>query len=313
MEKWYHARDTFIGANGRKRDIILGKSLLEEIVATKGANHQEANWILTKFCCIDFVSRISQSPASDPAWKIHGARGLFYAGAICRYPPFILEAAKMGHVPAQGIYAEMIRTMDVEGDHLKWATLSANKGDKQGLYELYHITGKMKHLEAAAAQGCVDALMEKFYRAKNQRERLRYAMLVDPFLADDAPSMIAIAVGYIMLMYEKNGQGADDAFFAGRVVKRRINVLKSTVWGRKCEAGSDFLYCARAEALYDVWSGLTMDACDAWVVCAKRLEARGLQSLCKDVRVMISKMIWDMRGPPVESHSDSTTKKIKNS
>ena len=88
--------------------------------------------------------------------------------------------------------------------------------------------------------------------------------------------------------YETNGSCGDAIFEAGEMLKGNIDAEEEEVFGKKKDR-SDLELFVRAVTMHDSWCDVVREACVAWILIAKRIR------LNKDVRKMISVMVWETR------------------
>ena len=91
-------------------------------------------------------------------------------------------------------------------------------------------------------------------------------------------------------IFEETCSCGDLVFLAGSIL-RVTSVSSDRV--RVC----DLKICAWAVEMFDFWTDSARDAIVTWVLCAKRLP------LHKDVRKMISLLLWDSRKEALHSMS----------
>lgn len=179
----------------------------------------------------------------------------------------------------------------------RFGCLAAKGVDATGTYELsrYFLKGvsceKNESLadelvERAADLGSIVAycaLLDTLRDPKDKVKLLCNIVVVVPHLLRP----FALNLRVLIWQFESDGSCGDVIFEAGEVLEGSIDPEEDEVFGQK--HGSDLDLFKRVLAMHEGWCKAARAACVAWILIAKRT------GFHKDVRKMISKIVWKAR------------------
>ena len=202
------------------------------------------------------------------------------------------EAAKMGN----GYALAMMIKRATGANKLPLAVQSASTGDALGMFGMFlcHFHGygvpknvdlSFEHLQNAADAGCVNAVLKMADLTSDLRERIA---LRSQIIRYGEPRGMPADVRSALLGL-RMFPGAEEAVFVAGKSMRGLLMGKTSMLGNVRCMASEVRDCARAIRLFLFWSSSTREAVMAWTLCARRL------GVIKDVRGMISRMVWETR------------------
>ena len=299
--KWFKARDVFLGLNFHKQDIREGLRLAAE------CDHEEA-LLLCKIFSVRFAGNDSVTPQQAKE-MFEGTDGLSlcFAGLLGGTDDkMLLKSAKLGYALAQAQVAE--RSMS-ESEKLKWATLSARQGEPMG----FHVLGNCCDEGRGCEKNCEQA--QRLFKCSAELEFVQgqYAYGLSLGISDPAhffwfgkaalygktfaaSIFISGAMKVVGGFFSRN-EGAPVVFQIGASLKGNIgpSALEYSVSEPKEAIFGIGVGCATSErarqaiGMFDEWCDRARLAVRCWALIAKRLH------ICKDVRIIISRLIWERR------------------
>ena len=148
-------------------------------------------------------------------------------------------------------------------------------------------------LSRAAALGDVFAqtqMISYCFSESNLLGAAKYAVLAEPYYPSRMHDTIDRLCGFAFYLASAGVWPA--LYLLGKTVHGHIwDDGRQAVYGQIVDVSS-IANCVWVSETAIKWDNATRDACHAWTVCAKRIAAFGRYPLCKDVRIMISQMIW---------------------
>ena len=224
--------------------------------------------------------------------------------ALVRKDFLLMEkAAAMGDALA---LADMSLAACSDDEKFRFACASAEKGDAKGTYRLMKCfaegTGCQKSaqfaaelLERAADLGCCSSfydLVEDGSREPAQRVKVMSFFGLYSFGTDELVNNLRL----VLDCYSRDSSNGRLLFEVGEMLLGKIEAEVGKVFGRK-EDASCVKVLLRTVAIYDACCNTASEGCVAWILVAKRLKVN------KDVRTMISKMVWRNRREGMASHT----------
>ena len=308
--KWFTARDVFLGLNAHKQNIGEGLRLAAD------CDHEEARQLCKIFS--DWSDGVINSEGMECDFLLppapQRAKGYFreadglslcFAGLVSkRDDKLLLESAKLGYALAQAQVAESSMS---QSEKFEWATLSARQGEPMG----FHVLGDCYD----EGYGCE--------RNREQAQRLfkcsaelgfvqgQYAYSMSLGISDPAhffwigkvaqkgknfaASVFISGAMKVLDAFFLQNEGAPVVFQIGASLKGNIGPQFSDITrprGAVFGFSVDYASAERvrqAISMFDEWCDKARLAIRCWALVAKRLH------ICKDVRTMISKLVWERR------------------
>jgi hypothetical protein len=285
---WYIVRDTLFGCNKVVRDV---KKALELSVA---CDHDLARWLLSLF-----VDRIIRSNAEAQQVFLSlgndDARALCF-GACMKEPlnlGIVERAARLGDAFAQ---ATMAKNCGVDNKWF-WAEKAAQQGERDGFYELgtcymyaYGCTKdeiKAKELYLRAAKLGLIGAMTDYAWLLERSDPERCVWLAKVCSRGGNLLFFTDLIDQIRSYNAGTGQ-ASVVFAMGRILRKQIKVDKQMIFGKL--EGTYLLGPAMdAVQFHEAVCRVARQAVDAWSIIGARVR------IVKDVRLMIAKLIWNVR------------------
>lgn len=268
---WYDARDSLSGRNGAKNGLEIA---LEKAAMSK---HPEAVWFCTLAPYLrDMASLPSHIIDACPTPGLHEYIIYEVQRELTRVPDIgmCIISAQKGYLRAMAIMSIVWTGGQPKDDTLEYAS---ENGDPWAMYCIASRTKDIQKLKRSAMLGHVAAQIDLFSKeGLSNFERACWGMMVYPRASvGRRAGVVRHVVGQLTRTERKR------AMFMLRDIQL-LGIGDSFV---DEQVGYECLQ----------WEEESKAECNAWIVCAKRLEAAGLQALCRDVRKIVSAMIWDMR------------------
>ena len=228
------------------------------------------------------------------------ARALRYLADLRKDGSLMEKAAEMGD--ARAMANVVLSSFRSEERTFQLARASYEMGDADGTFCLMQCfwfgIGCVQNedfayelLDRAADLGSFRAFCHILhYRAVEPQRRMepaRRVKLLTSFFEIDSEklSVFYSDLEEVLQCYETDWSFGSVLFEAGEMLKGNIDA-DGKVLGRIVDPGRLKLLL-RAVAIYDDWCSVAREACVAWILVAKRMGVN------KDVRKMISKMVWE--------------------
>ena len=270
-QEWLDIHHTFLGTNYRQRDPVSA------LARARNCAHPEARWLCSLIPeGVDTDLDIQICLRDVAAWR-GDMLAHYYYGVLAQDDDHIRLAAQLGCCArAQG---HLAGSLTDECTRMMFAKEAVNTGcDPQGQYHrgrLGHQYGQREFdIFIAAQNGWVEAQLDAFdLTSIPRRECLRVGMMAFRLL----PCKVMKAVRSCLYM---NGEA--------EIVVSAIRKYYKEAYPKMLSGTADA--CWKFVGVF-----AAKKECDAWTIVAHRIEAAGLYPMCKDVRMMIAKIIWETR------------------
>ena len=194
----------------------------------------------------------------------------------------------------------------------RWAALAAEQQDPRGVNALsicFRYGDGCERDDALATEllgraaelGNSRAILDfsdLFFLDRRPSEWVKWICEVAPFGHGD---YLTCALPAVFAEFDKNGSCSDAICAAGETLKGNVDAKKKTAFGIPCER--NFTLCQRSVQIYELCCETARNACIAWILCAKNLFFH------KDLRKMISTLLWKTRKNDPGVHLDNEGKK----
>ncbi len=291
--KWLDVRDTFIGQNYKKRDITSALALARD------CKHPDAVWLTLIFEGKDvstkedarevFLCCENDARALCFAWWLAGDREEDWS--------LLRRSSEMGNAFACSTLVGKVRTEN-EKEAFRLAQLGASQHERDGFFllgfcfrdcigceedlilakENFLIASELGHARAAAFYG----------ESLNESDPACWIWLGRAALRGSPFAFLR----YLSKQVEEFSSGSGNAtvvFLIGRALKGSIDVEKKFILGTDYYFDSLIGPANQAVSFYDSQIKSARLAVDTWTLVSTRLH------LIKDMRIYISKLIWEQR------------------
>lgn len=299
---WYEARDYLHGCNGKPCSQKMGYDI------AKTSNHPDAVWL------VDFFDRASKFP-DHTAENFHvdvydGVEmksmlfcelGTYFGGHRPDWQ-IIKHWAEQGHPLAQAVYSEYCPV----AESFTWAKQSADQGEREGFYKMYKL--HKWSLTTEESLGYLDkAVALNHGKAMIDRGMISDIGLVLRFEYMERAASIGVYDGIIETLYDiylaafgKESSHANHVYLYGQYLKI-IWDQKDREWPiTKFQDGSirpSKLIAHKLIRVHDMTNRFAVEAVDATSMALKNMYGH---LVCKDIRIMIARMIWKERSSWVD-------------
>ena len=309
LRQWFEARNTFLGIDGYKQDVGRGLELASK------CNHPDARWLcsvitdpmMSALEVYELLSHLAQSANDGGRTQTFAALvdplpSLFYDHLLCRYP---LALA----------YSEFADSVDL--------IEAAEAYEPDALYRvaMFHGHYNWEQMELAARLGHLEAqykVLKHRYKDWDPERYIGFDVLARKRIYDQ--SIVKFMYKCIREFQCGSYQHGAATFTIGKLVKDVFQLScrgECRIYGDPLkwtfgELEKDVVGASRAFAiaitLYRDQTRLTKDGIQMWSLIGKRLK------VVKDIRIMISKMIWSDRSNVSNVHIGKLNgKRIKKS
>jgi hypothetical protein len=284
---WYHIRDILLGENGGEQDVKKALELASVCV------HPNAVWLTQLFAGRGATSH-------EDAKQIflgcdNDVRAGCLAGVLSWDAHQIRRAAALGDAFAQ---AKMTYFGGIE--HLfEWALKSASGGERDGFRLLgqCYLAGcgcdkdkeqaKKNCLRAARLNLC--SAMIDYGLMLDSLDPQRFVWFAKPAAFGRLPCDFLESMRSEMTLFNSGEGHATLVFVIGRLLSKQIDNEKKLMFGFSYKFDSLIGAANQAVEFYNLQLQSYRKAVDSWTLVGLR------NSIVKDIRLLIAKMIWEAR------------------
>jgi hypothetical protein len=287
--EWYKIRDTLFGRNFVSQNIPLA---IEKAAACE---HPGARW-LTETCAgkdvqtVEDVKRIFSTLDQDDARALcFGFFGERHQGLAP-----LRRSADLGFAFAQALLAEQTPDLEEKG---KFAKLAAAQGERDGHFWRGEYCGFYRTKRCEAKESLLQAsnlghvlAMARLGYVFDESDPQRWFWLGQAALRGNSWRFATLFAQKVEA-FRNGSESAAVVFAIGQALQGHVNEEKHAVFNfRLPEASPDIGSAKTAVVFYEGQIRATKDAMKAWTLVGIRL------NVVKDVRKLIAKLIWDLRG-----------------
>ena len=284
---WLQARDTFLGENGKKQDIMLALNLAQH------CKHPDAVWLASIFEGKD----VSTKEEAKEVFLLHqdDARALCFAWCLSDEREtdrsLLCRSVDLGYAFA---CSKMCKEWDVElEDAFRLAQKAAAQHERDGFGLLGQIfLGKDLELAkenclVAAELGSVSAAID-YGSTLEENDPARWVWFSKVAVCGWPASFFQSFPRQVEQLMSGSGN-ATVVFLIGRALKGNMDMEKKKIFGKGYNFDSLISPANQAVSFYECQISCARLAVDTWTLVATRMH------IIKDIRVFIGKMIWEAR------------------
>ncbi len=284
--KWLDIRDTLLGQNSKKQDITAALALARD------CKHPDAEWLTSIFQGKDVST---EEDARNVFLSVENdARALCFAWSLRDVGrndlSLLRRASEMGNGLACALLSDELQYEDEEAAR-RLAEHAAAQYERNGfsclggwLFKKDSSAAKANYLIAAELGDDVGA--ERYGCAMDESDVARWIWLGRAALLDDHWSFI----GSFQREVERFASGFGsprNVFLIGRALKDNMDLERRCVFKDPYDFDHLIGPVNQAIAFYDSQIKCARQAVDTWTMVAVRF------GVVKDIRILISKLIWD--------------------
>ncbi len=291
--KWLDVRDTLLGDNYKEQDITAALALARD------CKHPDAVWLTSIF----EGKNVSTKEDAREVLLLHknDARALCFSWYLSDDPEdglaLLRRSAEMGNAFACSRLCFRVLYSNKE-EAFRLAQLAANQHERDGFYllgrcfrdgmgcekdlnsakENYLIAAELGHVVAAVEYGCLLDHSDPFCWLWLGRAALR-----------GLPGSFLLYFSKQVEQFFSGSGNATVVFLIGRALEGNIDMEKKEIFGARFNFDSLIGPVNQAVSFYDSQIKSARLAVDIWTLVATRL------NMIKDMRIYISKLIWESR------------------
>ncbi len=293
MRKWFDARDTFIGMNHHDHEPRRGLLLMQECCNEV----EEARWICSLFAdgseSWEAVLRLRGGDRGVVYMilGLYGRTGITHEDSVC-----LRRAADNGHHLSQAYLSAYSRYDQTLEERRKWSYLAAQGKEPWGLYQVAH--------NYAETNGETIALYKEASDLGHYDATFQYANMLPRTSIERYTRLLSFPqcdvdwcdeIKEALFMFHKGEIQSKVIYHIGRLIGQQYETdpygrMVSYMFVRKDYIQNPF---GQMMDLYTKWKKEAQQEVEMWSLVA----LHSLRpSICKDIRIMIAKKVWDKRG-----------------